>query len=908
MRKTHLSCAVIAALASNGVLAQASESKASIETIEVTATKRTESIQDVPVAVSALSGDALENMGIDNFQDYVEFLPNVVFQGTGPGQNEIYIRGAATTQSSITLSSVQALQPSVAFYQDEMPVSMAGRNLDIFATDVERVEVLPGPQGTLFGASSQAGTVRLITRKPDHAGFAAGFDTAIATTKGGEMSNTVEAYINITPTDDLALRVVAYNDKQGGWIDNIENDPNNGGYIGSAVVIDRISGGYNGLALQGMGVDPVAMDNRREVNGFARSEASVITPRNSEHVEDNFNDAVYAGARFGLSYHINSDWDLLVQHTQQTLDTEGVFAYDPTVGENKALRFQADENSDEFGLTTWTIDGRLDKLDVVYAGGYLDREIDTLTDYTGYTNGGLYSAYYVCTHYDTPDNPNDARCLDPTKYYKEDTTSTRMTHEFRIDTKFDVPFRITAGLFYDDQEVASVGQFKIASPEIFENLSGPWNSLAGDRGINSSGGPFSPEISFVNDITHTIEQVAVFGQLEYDLTDTLTASFGARWYQIDDTYRGATSTRDVTGRLEAYGQGVTDPDVYKDLGLDGQGVVDAIDDGQLEVDLLDNDGVLTVDDTIIKVGLDWKASEDLLLFANYSEGFRPPVTNRLGGDAAANPSGAPAFENFRVPVYSTTDTLDNYEVGMKGDFLDGILRINATAYYSEITDLQTSRFDPTNISFLVFTDNVGDAEIKGIDADITWLATDDLVINSAFSWLDTELTSINPELEGIAPGVGAKLPYSADFSGNINARYYFELDGGQQGFVNASVAYTGDRLAGMVMEAYVMEDATRHIYGVGSGLKIEDEAAVYNGVGYTDANGGTFRGGRYVQESYVISNVSVGMSDDSWKVELFIDNLFDESAILNIDTQQFTPKVVTNRPRTMGVRFSFDYY
>ncbi len=372
MRKTHLSCAVIAALASNGVLAQASESKASIETIEVTATKRTESIQDVPVAVSALSGDALENMGIDNFQDYVEFLPNVVFQGTGPGQNEIYIRGAATTQSSITLSSVQALQPSVAFYQDEMPVSMAGRNLDIFATDVERVEVLPGPQGTLFGASSQAGTVRLITKKPDHAGFAAGFDTSLATTKGGEMSNTVEAYINLTPTDDLAIRVVAYNDKQGGWIDNIENDPGNGGYIGSAVVIDRISSGTL--------LDPVGMDSRREINGYTRSEAAVVSPRNSQHVEDNFNDAVYAGARFGLSYHINSDWDLLVQHTQQSLDTEGVFAYDPTVGEDKAIRFQADENSDEFGLTTWTVDGRLDKLDVVYAGGYLDREIDTLTD------------------------------------------------------------------------------------------------------------------------------------------------------------------------------------------------------------------------------------------------------------------------------------------------------------------------------------------------------------------------------------------------------------------------------------------------------------------------------------------------------------------------------------------------
>jgi len=902
MQKTRISCAILAALASSPLYAQESQSKAQFETIEVTATKRTESIQDVPVAVSALSGDALENMGIDNFQDYVEFLPNVVFQGTGPGQNEIYIRGAATTQSSITLSSVQALQPSVAFYQDEMPVSMAGRNLDIFATDVERVEVLPGPQGTLFGASSQAGTVRLITRKPDHAGFAAGFDTAIATTKGGEMSNTVEAYINLTPTDDLALRVVAYNDKQGGWIDNIENDPGNGGYIGSAVVVDRISGG----ALAGYGADPAEMDSRRIVNnGITPSTAAVVSPRNSQHVEDDFNDAVYAGARFGLSYHINSDWDLLIQHTQQTLDTEGVFAYDPTVAEDQAIRFQADENSDEFGLTTWTVDGRLDKLDVVYTGGYLDREIDTLTDYTGYTNGGLFSAYYLCNHYDTPDNPADIRCLDPVKYYKEDTTSTRMTHEFRIDTKFDAPFRITAGLFYDEQEVATVGQFKIANTEMttfgFDNLQ---RTLVGTDGINSDGGPFPEEISFANDITHKIEQIAVFGQLEYDITDSLTASLGARWYQIDDIYTGSTTTVDVTRRVKAFGS--MDPDELAAVGLDPDAVAAAVASGQLEVDKLGSDGVLTVDDTIFKFGLDWKVSDDVLLFTNYSEGFRPPVTNRVGGGLSNNQSGA--FEGFRIPVYSTTDTLDNYEVGMKGDFLDGIVRINATAYYSEIGELQTSRFDPTNISFLVFTDNVGDAEIKGLDADITWLATDDLVVNAAFSLIDTELTRVNPELEGIAAGVGSELPYTATFSGNVNARYYFELDGGQQGFVNASVAYTGDRLAGMTMDAFVMEDATRHIYGMGSGLKIEQEADVYAGATFTDADGNAFQGGRYVQESYFISNVSVGMSDDSWKVELFIDNLFDESAILNIDTQQFTPKVVTNRPRTMGVRFSFDYF
>lgn len=895
MQKTRLSCAVLAALATTPTLAQEANTGAKLETIEVTATKRTESIQDVPVAVSALNGKTLENLGIDSFQDYVEFLPNVVFQGTGPGMNEIYIRGAATTQSNIMLSSVQALQPSVAFYLDEQPVSMAGRNLDVYATDIQRVEVLPGPQGTLFGASSQAGTVRMITAKPDHSGFAVGFDSNIGFTKGGEMSNAVEAYFNMPLSDDLAVRVAAYNDRQGGWIDNVLNEPGNGGYIGSAQVISRISGGVLS--------DPAAMDANRITNPAITSpnDADVVSPRNDSLVEDDFNDAVYAGARFGLSYHINDDWDLLVQHTQQTLETEGVFAYDPNLdGESSTNRFQPEENNDEFGLTTWTLEGRMEKLDIVYTGGYLDREIDTLADYTGYTNGGLFSAYYVCS-YDASDDTSEDRCLDPTKFFREDTTSTRSTHELRFNTTMDTPWRVTAGLFYDNQEVATVGQFNIASTELFSSLA---TTLVGNEGINSNGGPFPADISFVNDITHTIEQVAVFGQFEYDITDSITASVGARWYQIDDEYKGSTSTVDVSRRIRAFG--TMDDSELAAVGLDPALVNAAVQSGQLEVDLLDSDGVLTVDDTIWKFSLDWKVNRDILLFANYSEGFRPPVTNRVGGGMATNQSGK--FENFRIPVYSTTDTLDNYELGMKGDFFDGQVRVNATAYYSEISDLQTSRFDPTNISFLVFTDNVGDAEIRGLDADITWLAGDDLIISSAFSLLDTELTSVNTELEGISAGVGSELPYSASFSGNINARYFFEMEGDMRGYVNGSVSYTGDRLAGMVMNAYVMEDATQLIYGTGSGLKIEDEGDVYEGVTYADSNGETFRGGRYVQESYVLTNLAVGVTNDEWKAELYIDNVFDEHAILNIDTQQFTPKVVTNRPRTIGVRLSYDYY
>ncbi len=880
MKKTKLSCAVVAALAVTPVYAQEQTAKAQIETIEVTATKRSESIQAIPVSVTALNGEALENLGVDNFQDYVEFLPNVVFQGTGPGQNEIYIRGAATSQTNIAVSSVQALQPSVAFYLDEQPVSMQGRNLDIFATDMERVEVLPGPQGTLFGASSQSGTVRLITKKPDHSGFSAGVDTNVAFTKGGEMSNTVEAYMNFALTDDLAVRVAAYNEHQGGWIDNILNEPGNGGYNGSAVVIDRISGGVLS--------DP--------------ANTPVEAPNNDALVEEDGNDATYAGVRFGLSYLINDDWKLLVQHTQQTLETEGVFAYDPNLeGESSANRFVPEDNDDEFGLTTWTLEGRLDKLDIVYTGGYLDREISSTIDYTGYTNGGLFAAYYVCNHYEA-ETPADERCLDPTKFYKEQTSTSRLTHELRMNTSTDNPWRVTAGIFYDSQDLETVGKFQIANTELgfFTDLG---RTTVGTEGINTNGGPFESEVSFVNDVTHTIDQIALFGQFEYDLTDSVTATLGARWYEIEDTFRGSTTTVDVTRRIRAFG--TLNPDELTAVGEDPAAIQEAINNGQLEVDLLDDDGVLTADDVILKASVDWKVNDDVLLFATYSEGFRPPVTNRVGGGQATNQSGA--FEGFRIPVYSLTDTLDNFEVGMKGDFLDGILRVNATAYYSDITDLQTSRFDPTNISFLVFTDNVGDAEIRGLDADITWLATENLIIDASFSMLDTELTRINAELQGIAPGVGSRLPYSAEFSGNLRARYYYDLSDGLTGYVNGSISYTGDRLASMKMDAYVLEDTTQLVYGTGSGLTIQQEADVYEGVTYSDSNGQTFKGGRYVQDSYAIVNVAFGVTNDEWKAELYIDNLTDNSAILYIDNQQFTPKVVTNRPRTIGLRLSYDF-
>ena len=884
-RRSALATAIAVAISPTLVNAEGA-----IEEIVVTATKRAESMQDVPVAMTALQGDALEELRIGTFQDYVQFLPNVVAQGTGPGQNELFIRGAATSQTVLTLSSVQGLQPSVALYLDEQPVAMQGRNLDIYATDLKRVEVLPGPQGTLFGASSQAGTVRLITNEPDHSQLQAGFDVSYSTTSGGDPSTSVEAYLNVPVSEKFAVRVAAYTDHQGGWIDNILNDPDNGGWNGSTVVIDRISGGPL--------TDPENM--------------TIPTPRNDQLVESNFNDATYSGMRVGASILINEDWDLMLQHTAQSLETEGVWAYDPNLsGESSVNRFAPDKNDDDFGLTAWTLEGRLAMLDVVYTGGYLDRDVNSTIDYTWYTNGGLFSAYYVCY----PGNGTYDECFDPQKFYQEDTENSRTTHEFRINTPADNPWRITAGVFYDDQELASIGLFKIASTAspYFSDLSRTLVGGGSTEGTRSGGGPFPAEISFVNDVTRTTQQTAVFGQVEYDISDRVTFALGARWYDIDDDYKGATTTVNVTNQLAALGDGSLAA-LQDHFGpVDGQAIFDAIAAGELDVSELSSDGVLNQSDTIIRASLDWRLSDDVLVFGTYAQGFRPPVTNRVGATLANVQSGP--FLNFRVPVSSATDDLDNYELGVKADLFDNTLRVNATAYWSEISDLQTSRFDPTNISFLWFADNVGDAEIAGIDGDFIWAASERLTVSGAFSILDTEITRLNDELDGIAAPVGSDLPFAADFSWNLRARYDFDLSGfgeldGLAGYMTGVIAYTGESVAGVKMDAYVAEDTLQRVYQVsGSGLEIRREADAFLGAapGTDLINEPDVPGGRFVQGDYTIANIAFGVMMDAWSAELFFDNVTDESAAVYVDTQNFTPKVVTNRPRTIGLRLSYDF-
>ena len=287
----------------------AAPAHAALEEIVVTATKRSASMQDIPVSIQAVTGESLKELGIQTFDEYVEYLPNVVSAGNGPGQKEVYIRGSASEQSSITVGPAQGSAPGVALYLDEMPVSFGSRNLDMYAADLARVEVLAGPQGTLFGASSQSGTVRLITNKPNMGEFQARVDLGLSTTDGGGDSNKFEGMINIPLSEKAALRIVGYRDDQGGWIDNVQQT-----FTPNGQVIDR-----NNSA----GFGPF-------FNQFPQT--NIQSASNAALVQEDWNEATYEGFRVGLAIDLAEDWSLLLQHTNQELDVKGSFVVDPKFG------------------------------------------------------------------------------------------------------------------------------------------------------------------------------------------------------------------------------------------------------------------------------------------------------------------------------------------------------------------------------------------------------------------------------------------------------------------------------------------------------------------------------------------------------------------------------------------------
>lgn len=857
-QRKKLNQAIIAAMAATtttGVIA------AEIEEVIVTATKRAASTQDLPVAVQALTEDKLDDFGVSNFQEYLVQLPGVTAGGSGPSQNTIYIRGLASTTPNLTTAGVAGLVPNVALYLDEQPLSQPGRNLDVYTADLNRIEVLSGPQGTLFGASSQAGNVRLITNRPDPTETYGNVKVGTSFTRDGDPSGNVEGVLNIKVSDTFALRGVAYVDTQGGYIDNVP---------GTVSVAD--SARFRAAGTRRSNGVTVSSNRGGFQAGADLSGVGFLPADNANLVSENINETTYEGVRLSGLWDIDDDWTVNASVMAQNLDSDGVFFADPNLGDNMEIqRYEADNIDDEFTNMNWTIEGRLGALEVVYAGAYTDRETNQRVDYTDYLFVGQYLPYYICDGSVT--YPGSAApsgiCQAPNLFVASLTEMEITSHEFRFTTPVEEPLRLTAGVFFSDLELTERNDFTYPG-SVAAGVFGPFApNFPFMTGYFSDPGPFPEDVIFRNDVKRTDEQYGVFGELTYDITESVAVTLGLRYYDIDVDFEGSANSsfcNSFQSDANAFGTDISD--LYNG---DGQftfrgscntanhityttaDIDDPATPAQV-VGALQAPESAQTDGVIGKFTVSWLASDDLLFYGTWSEGFRPGLLNRPGG--AAGPDG------YTVPFALRSDEVVNLEFGWKLDLMERTLRLNGSVFFVEVDDLQTTIFDPSIVN-LFFSDNAANAEIRGIEGDLTWNVNDNLTVNAALSVLDTDITKVITPTNDVK--AGSELAFAPDMQGNVSARWLWYTDSG--------------------LEMHLMPHVTW------------SSSARSDVISINNSN----------MDGWIMVGATAGVSADRWSATLFIDNLFDEKAELARSYVFDRERVSYARPLTAGIRASFEF-
>ncbi len=851
------------------------EREGGVGTIVVTAQRRSEDLQDVPVSVTAIGAEQLDELNIDTFEDYLEQIPTVTSGGNGPGQSTIYIRGLASTTPNITVAGVAGLAPNVALYLNDQPLSQPGRNLDVYAADLERIEVLSGPQGTLFGASSQAGVVRLITNKPDLSGYDAAASAGVSFTRGGEASYQGEVMINVPVSDTIALRGVVYLDDQGGYIDNVAGTRN---LSESARFRPEGFVRENGV--------PVNANRAGFQAGADLSAVTFLDADNAGIAEDDFNDTQYAGFRISGLWEVTPDWTVNVSHQRQSLESDGVFFADPELGGLDDLqieRYETDSLQDDFSNTSWTVEGRIAMLDVVYTGAYTERDSEQRADYTDYLFAGQYLPYYICdgsVSYPGAAAPSGT-CQAPNLFVNSVSKTEVFTQELRFSTPDDWRIRFQGGGFYSDLSLEERVDFAYPGNTIAQPFGAFPENFPQTTGFVSDPGPFPASTIFRNDIRRTDEQYGIFGEASFDLVpDILTVTLGARYYDVEVDFEGsANGSFCNSGGTDQNAFGTDISDLYNgdgqftfigscnaalrqtfDLGdslADIQAAGLSAAQAQQVFNAVRAPDTASTDGLIYKGTVTLTPTPDLLFYATYSEGFRPGLLNRPGG-AVASGTG------FVVPFEVETDEVKNYEFGWKMDLIDGQFRFNGSAFFVDISNLQTQIFDPS-ITNLFFSSNAADAEIYGIEADfvIAPYSTPGLTIAGAFSILDTEITEVLIPTTDVIEG--EELAYAPGFQGNIRARYEWDLSDSLEAYIQPQFSYSASKNTDIIEINKIRLD------------------------------------------SYTLFDLSVGVVADQWRFEIFGDNLTDERAEVSGIFGNDRERIITNRPRTIGARVSFNY-
>jgi outer membrane receptor protein involved in Fe transport len=670
--------------------------------------------------------------------------------------------------------------------------------------DIARIEALSGPQGTLYGASSQSGTIRIITNKPDPSGFSAGYGLEGNSVDGNDTGYTAEGFINAPVGENAAIRLVAWMREDAGWIDNKRGT--------------------------------------RTFPGLASTTADDITLDNAAVAKDDYNTVETQGARLSMLINLNDDWSITPTVQYQKQEGKGSWGEDLSDfvdGDSAVTHFKDEFTDDEWYQVGLTVEGKISNFDVVYAGAYLDREVDGSFDYSDYSY--WYDTVYTTGYYADLHFLNNGDRSAPNQFFADagtrimpgarfvnDDGYEKTSHELRISSPQDRRVRFQVGFFYQKQEHDFQQRWLV-------------EGLAESMWPNQGASPEFKDIVYVNSLFREDEDEAYFGSVSFDITDRLEATVGARYFKPEVSVEGF------------YGFGLGFNGVWSGT---GEAQCPTQDDWKGKP-CKNVDKGISESDSVYRANLTWKMTDDHMIYGTWSEGYRPGGINR-------KPSAGEYVSDF----------LTNYELGWKTTWADGRFQFNGAAFMQEWEDFQVSFVGANAITQV---DNGPTADVNGIESQIQWLPVDSLNISASVMFLDSELKDAycaGCESDGGAwAPAGTQLPIAAEFKGNLVARYSFNL-AGFDAHLQGSISHEGKR---------------------NSDLRVADNLVK----GEIPAN--TFM------------DVTAGIRNDQYAVELYVSNLTDEDAALYYTSQCATGTCGTQnygvlaRPRTIGIRWSQEF-
>jgi iron complex outermembrane recepter protein len=435
-----------------------------LQEIVVTARKTNENLQNVPLAVQALGQATLEQHDVQSVDDYMKLMPSINYsqsEGT-PGRATFTMRGIA---SGYRLGVGQS--PLVGTYIDEIPTTTREGSIDLHIYDVARIEALSGPQGTIYGASSEAGTLKIVTNKPDTTRFSAGYDVNLNDSKGGAFGDVVEGFVNQPISDHAAIRIVGFQEHDGGYIDNVP------------ATITYPSTGYS--------------------------------VSNASQVKKNYNPTDTEGGRAALKIDLNDDWTALVQVMGQDQHTSGFFGYLDSLGVDKTAFHLPQKSHDSFWSPALTITGKVGDFDLTVVSSYLRHDIRQTQDYTD------YSLYYDKLYDFAADYAYGIGGvpIDAGQTIREDYNFDKYTNEIRYSSPSDKRFRSSGGAFAELQ-IGHLSYNQIVAGTLDPSLT-VQNTF--------------PNTIWLSEQHSRQQDYALYNTFEFDLLPNLTFEAGGRVYK-----------------------------------------------------------------------------------------------------------------------------------------------------------------------------------------------------------------------------------------------------------------------------------------------------------------------------------------------------------------------------------------